>query len=80
MDQAALTTDFCRGIWSGVAFRVQRRLLVKWYRAMEGREKQLWDVKELVKNDYKVGTKIVDYFEVVEHKDDKVYTRCLLLA
>ena len=72
VDQPALTTDFCRGIWSGVAFRVQRRLLEKWYRNVEGRESHLWDVKELAKSEYGVGTKIVDHFEVVEHKDDKV--------
>ncbi|KAH6865367.1 hypothetical protein BKA58DRAFT_442156 [Alternaria rosae] len=76
VDQPALTTDFCRGIWSGVAFRVQRRLLEKWYRNVEGRDTHLWDVKELAKSDYKVGTKIVDHFEVVEHKDDKVIVRC----
>jgi len=74
VDQPALTTDFCRGIWSGVAFRVQRRLLEKWYRNVEGRDSHLWDVKELAKSEYAVGTKIVDHFEVVEHKDDKVRT------
>jgi len=74
VDQPALTTDFCRGIWSGVAFRVQRRLLEKWYRNVEGRDSHLWDVKELAKSEYGVGTKIVDHFEVVEHKDDKVRT------
>ena len=74
VDQPALTTDFCRGIWSGVAFRVQRRLLEKWYRNVEGRDSHLWDVKELAKSEYGVGTKIVDHFEVVEHKQDKVRT------
>ncbi|KAH8637226.1 hypothetical protein AA0112_g258 [Alternaria arborescens] len=76
VDQPALATDFCRGIWSGVAFRVQRRFLERKYRAMEGRDKQLWDVKQLERDDYKVGTGIVDHFEVVEHTDEKVIVRC----
>ena len=42
------------------------------YRALPGREKQLWDVKQLEKSDYPVGTVVVDHFEVVEHTDDKV--------
>jgi hypothetical protein len=72
VDQKALTTDFCRSIWSGVGFRVQRRILERKYRALEGREDHLWDVKDLEKSSYQVGTKIVDHFEVVEHTDDKV--------
>lgn len=76
VDQRALTTDFCRGIWSGVAFRVQRRLLEKWYRALDGRQDHLWDVKELEKSPYPVGTKIADHFEVVDHTDNRVVVRC----
>jgi hypothetical protein len=72
VDQGSLTTDFCRGVWSGVGFRVQRRYLERKYRALPGREKHLWDVKELEKSPYEVGTGIVDHFEVVEHTDDKV--------
>lgn len=72
VDQAQLTTDFCRGVWSGVAFRVQRRYLERKYRALPGREEHLWDVKQLEKSDYAVGTNITDHFEVVEHNNDKV--------
>lgn len=72
VDQSALTTDFCRGIWSGVGFRVQRRIMERKYRALEGRQSHLWDVKELERSPYEVGTNIVDHFEVVEHTDDKV--------
>lgn len=74
VDKAQLTTDFCRGVWSGVAFRVQRRYLERKYRALPGREDQLWDVKELASSEYAVGTKITDHFEVVEHAQDKVCT------
>lgn len=72
VDQGSLTTDFCRGVWGGVAFRVQRRYLDRKYRALPGREEHLWDVKELERDSYEVGTKIVDHFEVVEHTNDKV--------
>ena len=42
------------------------------YRALEGRQSHLWDVKDLERSPYEVGTNIVDHFEVVEHTDDKV--------
>ncbi|KAF1912052.1 hypothetical protein BDU57DRAFT_77902 [Ampelomyces quisqualis] len=76
VDQAQLATDFCRGVWAGVAYRVQRRYLERKYRALPGRENHLWDVKDLEKSEYKVGTIITDHFEVVEHTDDKVIVRC----
>ncbi|KAL5114520.1 hypothetical protein ACEQ8H_007610 [Pleosporales sp. CAS-2024a] len=76
VDRAALATDFCRGIWSGVAYRVQRRYLERKYRALEGREDSLWDLRDLEKSEYKVGTKITDHFQVVEHDDSKVIVRC----
>jgi hypothetical protein len=72
IDQAQLATDFCRGIWGGSAYRVQRKYLEWKYRALPGREGNLWDVKELERSNYEVGTKITDHFEVVEHTDEKV--------
>ncbi|KAF2825078.1 hypothetical protein CC86DRAFT_407315 [Ophiobolus disseminans] len=76
VDQAQLATDFCRGVWGGPAFKVQRKYLERKYRALPGREDHLWDVKELEKSGYEVGTKIVDHFEVLEHTDEKVIVRC----
>ena len=72
VDQASLATDFCRGVWGGTAFRVQRKYLARKYQALPGREDHLWSVKELEGSGYEVGTKIVDHFEVVEHTDEKV--------
>lgn len=72
VDQAQLATDFCRGVWGGLAYRVQRRYLERKYRGLLGREGHLWDVKELERSGYEVGTKITDHFEVVEHTDEKV--------
>lgn len=73
-DQKKLTTDFCRGVWSGLGYAYQRRYLEKKYRALEGREGNLWERKELAEADYAVGTRITDHFEVVEHTDEKVRT------
>jgi hypothetical protein len=73
IDQAQLATDFCRGVWAGAAFRVQRRYLERKYRALPGREEHLWDVRELEGSEYPVGTKITDHFEVVEHTPEKVH-------
>jgi hypothetical protein len=72
VDQAQLATDFCRGVWGGAAYRVQRKYLERKYRKLPGREDHLWDVKELERSEYAVGTKITDHFEVVEHTKDKV--------
>lgn len=71
-DQAELTTAFCRGVWSGLGYAYQRRYLEKKYRALPGREDHLWERKELAENDYKVGTRITDHFEVMEHTPEKV--------
>lgn len=71
-DQAQLTTDFCRGVWSGLGYAYQRRYLEKKYRALEGRQDHLWDRKELAESDYSVGTRITDHFEVMEHTPEKV--------
>ena len=71
-DQRQLTTDFCRGVWSGVGYAYQRRYLEKKYRALPNREDNLWDRKELAESEYQVGTKITDHFEVLEHTPEKV--------
>lgn len=71
-DKAELTREFCAGVWSGLGFAVQRKYLENKYRALEGRKEMLWDVDELEKSDYKLGTKIADHFEVVDRDDGKV--------
>jgi len=71
-EQAKLTTEFCRGVWSGLGYAYQRRYLEKKYRALEGREGNLWERSELAESAYEVGTKITDHFEVLEHTPEKV--------
>ncbi|KAF2205366.1 hypothetical protein GQ43DRAFT_407586 [Delitschia confertaspora ATCC 74209] len=75
-ERGVLTREFCRGVWGGVGFALQRRYLERKYRALEGRDKMLWDKEELGKSEYEVGTKIVDHFEVVDRSDDRVVVRC----
>lgn len=75
VDKAALTTDFCRGVWGGLAYRIQRRYLERKYRNLPGREGDLWDVKDLERSEYPVGIGITDHFEVVAHDDRKVSLR-----
>ncbi|KAF1999238.1 hypothetical protein P154DRAFT_621100 [Amniculicola lignicola CBS 123094] len=71
-----LTTQFCRGVWSGAGYAYQRRYLEKKYRGLEGRDKDVWDREDLGKSAYEVGTRITDHFEVVEHGEDRVVVRC----
>jgi len=71
-DQSLLTREFCRGIWSGPGFSIQRSLHERNSRALEGRRDHLWEVDDLKENDYKLGTKITDHFEVVERTTDRV--------
>ncbi|KAF1982105.1 hypothetical protein K402DRAFT_385191 [Aulographum hederae CBS 113979] len=75
-DVEELTREFCRGIWGGVGFEVQRRYLERKWRGLEGREGMLWEREELKKGDYEVGTRIADHFEVVERGVDRVVIRC----
>jgi hypothetical protein len=73
-DQEELTKEFCRGIWSGPGFAIQRLYLARKYKALSGREKHLWDKDELKISEYPVGTILVDHFEVVDRTPEKVRT------
>ncbi|KAJ6155205.1 hypothetical protein N7470_005771 [Penicillium chermesinum] len=43
---------------------------------LEKKGKLLWDRKDLLKNEYNVGTLITDHFEVLEKTDDLITIRC----
>ncbi|KAF2804588.1 uncharacterized protein BDZ99DRAFT_147995 [Mytilinidion resinicola] len=75
-DEKELTTDFCRGVWSGPGFALQRIYLARKYKALSGREKHLWEKDELKISEYPVGTVLVDHFEVVDRTPNKVTVRC----
>ena len=77
-DQETLTRDFCRGIWSGPGFEIQRRYLERKWRALDGRNDMLWEKKDLSNSDYTLGTHIADHFEVIERTPEKVGTLMLV--
>lgn len=58
--EGRLVEAFCGAVWSGWAFEVQRRYLARKYRGPET-EGQLWDVGDLERSAYAVGTKITDH-------------------
>lgn len=64
-DIGELTTEFCRGIWGGEGFTIQKHFLEKWHRAKVGREDHLWEQADLLKSNYAVGEKVADHFEVL---------------
>jgi len=74
-DEDKLTTEFCRGVWSGLGYRYQRRFLERKYRGPQTSH-QLWDVSSLATSDYPVGTQITDHFEVVQHDPEHIVVRC----
>ncbi|KAJ6017250.1 hypothetical protein N7451_000629 [Penicillium sp. IBT 35674x] len=74
-NKAKLTEAFCAGVWGGMGYIVQRAYLSNKYQGPETAS-QLWSRKELLENNYEVGTLITDHFEVVEKTDEKITVRC----
>ncbi|RGP62695.1 hypothetical protein FSPOR_9082 [Fusarium sporotrichioides] len=70
-----LALEFCRGIWSGWGYDIQRRYLSFKWRGPET-EQQLWDPEQLSTSTYDRGTAITDHFEVVEKTATSITVRC----
>lgn len=70
-----LALEFCRGVWGGLGYAVQRQYLEYKYRAPET-ESQLWETEQLATSNYDKGTKITDHFEVVEKTPTSIAVRC----
>ncbi|OAA67807.1 hypothetical protein SPI_00002 [Niveomyces insectorum RCEF 264] len=70
-----LALEFCRGVWSGWGYAVQRKYLDFKYRDSETAN-QLWDTKQLATSAYDKGTIITDHFEVVEKTPTSITVRC----
>ncbi|CCT70595.1 uncharacterized protein FFB20_02716 [Fusarium fujikuroi] len=70
-----LTLEFCRGVWSGWGFAIQRRYAQLKYRGPET-EHQLWDPEQLATSTYDKGAIITDHFEVVEKTPTSITVRC----
>ncbi|KAF2454621.1 hypothetical protein BDY21DRAFT_387427 [Lineolata rhizophorae] len=74
-DTDELTREFSANIWGGPGFALQRKYHEKRGRHLEGRQDMLWEKGDLAKSDYRQGTKIADYFEVVQRTPEKVTVR-----
>lgn len=70
-----LALEFCRGVWSGWGFAVQRRYLDFKWRGPETSQ-HLWTNEQLADSTYEKGTAITDHFEVVDKTPTAITVRC----
>lgn len=70
-----LALEFCRGVWSGWGFVIQRKYLDRKWRGPETAH-QLWTNEQLATSTYDKGTQITDHFEVLERTPTAVTIRC----
>ncbi|KAJ4251002.1 hypothetical protein NW762_011652 [Fusarium torreyae] len=73
--ESDLALEFCRGVWSGWGYAIQRRYLDFKWRGEETAQ-QLWDNEQLATSNYDRGTLITDHFEVVEKTSNSITVRC----
>ncbi|KAJ7619511.1 hypothetical protein FB45DRAFT_799963 [Roridomyces roridus] len=73
-EEGKLVEAFCGGIYGGIGYEVQRKVLENKYRGPETAS-QLWDKPELAQSAYAVGTQITDHFEVVSHTPTAIVVR-----
>ncbi|KAI1880122.1 hypothetical protein JX265_001743 [Neoarthrinium moseri] len=73
-DEAALSTEFCRAVWSGWALAPQRFVQSKTSHG-PATAQQLWKKADLASSTYEVGAQFVDHFEVVERSSTDVMVR-----
>ncbi|CAK7201030.1 hypothetical protein SEUCBS139899_003731 [Sporothrix eucalyptigena] len=69
-----LALEFCRGVWGGLGYTVQRKYLEYKYRGPETAD-QLWDPEQLKTSTYDKGTQITDHFEVLEKTNTSITVR-----
>ncbi|KIH87974.1 hypothetical protein SPBR_05274 [Sporothrix brasiliensis 5110] len=69
-----LALEFCRGVWGGWGFAIQRKYLEYKYRGPETAT-QLWDTEQLQTSTYDKGTQLVDHFEVLEKTPTSITVR-----
>ncbi|KAI0025018.1 hypothetical protein F4780DRAFT_490028 [Xylariomycetidae sp. FL0641] len=74
-DEAALTLEFCRGVWSRWGFWPQS-ILQERYDKPPGTDDNLWRVSDLAVADYKPGLRFSNHFEVVSNTGDEIVVRC----
>ncbi|KAI3336634.1 hypothetical protein HD806DRAFT_13077 [Xylariaceae sp. AK1471] len=74
-DEAALTLEFCRGVWSRWGYWAQSRLQER-YDKPAGTDDNLWRTSELAVSKFDKGTRFSNHFEVVENAGNEIVVRC----
>lgn len=73
--EGALVLEFCRGLWGGLGYRIQRNYLAKKYQGA-ATASQLWTTQQLNESTYEEGTQLSDHFEIVEKTPTEIVVRC----
>ncbi|GAP88474.1 putative fad linked oxidase protein [Rosellinia necatrix] len=74
-DEAALTLEFCRGVWGRWGFHAQS-ILQERYDHPAGTDDNLWRTSELAASRFAKGLRFSNHFEVVENAGDEIVVRC----
>ncbi|KAI0455339.1 hypothetical protein F5B21DRAFT_194139 [Xylaria acuta] len=75
-DEAALTLEFCRGVWSRWGFKAQS-ILQERYDKPPGTDDNLWRTSELGISKFEKGLRFSNHFEVVENVgNNEIVVRC----
>ncbi|KAI8626820.1 hypothetical protein F5Y19DRAFT_190680 [Xylariaceae sp. FL1651] len=74
-DEAALTLEFCRGVWSRWGYWAQSRLQER-YDKPPGTDDNLWRTSELAVSRFDKGLRFSNHFEVVENQGNEIVVRC----
>ncbi|KAK1753034.1 hypothetical protein QBC47DRAFT_404395 [Echria macrotheca] len=70
-----LVLEFCRGVWGGLGYQLQRRYLARKYQG-PATASQLWTTQQLNTSTYDVGTQLTDHFEVIDKTPTEIVVRC----
>ncbi|KAH8165726.1 hypothetical protein CIB48_g2540 [Xylaria polymorpha] len=74
-DEAALTLEFCRGVWGRWGFKAQS-ILQERYDKPPGTDDNLWHTAELAVSTFGKGLRFSNHFEVVENVGNEIVVRC----
>ncbi|KAI1160912.1 hypothetical protein F5B18DRAFT_475774 [Nemania serpens] len=74
-DEAALTLEFCRGVWGRWGFKAQS-ILQERYDKPAGTDDNLWSTSELAVSKFAKGLRFSNHFEVVENSGKEIVVRC----
>ncbi|KAI0118696.1 hypothetical protein GGR51DRAFT_554386 [Nemania sp. FL0031] len=74
-DEAALTLEFCRGVWSRWGYKAQS-ILQERYDKPPGTNDNLWSTEELAVAKFNKGLRFSNHFEVVENSGKEIVVRC----